>query len=1300
MAITLNGFWSAQEKTSDTTMPSVPTGVTVVNVLPGDTLFAFFAFDNLTNTTPTITGVSRTSGSLNLASVWTRISEFNSPQAAAAGGVRGELWRANITTAVGAGTVDMIGSLSAAVTAKAALLLHFSGVGVLDSMGVSTGANIADSAVAGDLLIAFNGTESNASQAFSGVNVGGFTAVTANGTTGGSGVTNVWANSTYQIATGALSPQVGAAVTDGGVIFGVFKPAPDPVLTQAAYRFYAEGSESGSTALAAQDTAPTVDTSGGDVPLQLRLRVQEGNVGLVRATDDFALQWEKNASGTWANVVTGGEVLSDGYDSANQSSTETFAVVGNAVGQSFLGDGRSLTRARFWLQRLGSPTGTLRAYLFAHTGTFGDTGTGTSTLLAFSTTILDLSTVGTSFGWHSFDFAGTYTLAAGTPYVIVVSQQSGTTDGSNQIQVGIDNTTPAHVGSRSMRQSGTWSAVSGVDAVFEVYTSVIVSTVIPYDSPSLDNTAPTTNRLTGGSGSFVAGDIAEDGVCNDFGWSQSNYTEFLYGFKLVAADLAPSDTLRFRVLRNGAVLNTYAQVPTLSIASAGPQVRQVSGIVPVTVGVSGDVTRVPLTLQVSGSVVVTTAASGAATIVAGPVTHQVSGTVAVITAASGAATVYVPPVTHQVSGTVDVVSGTSGAVSLRQPVSGTVAVTTGASGVATGGQGQPPGWEQGAYPVMVRTTVSGAVTVVAGAVTHQVSGVVPVNVGAAGTVSARLQASGSIPVVTTAVGAATRVPINQQVSGSVSVVTTTTGAATRVPIVHQVSGTVPVVTAVVGDATRVPITFLVAGTVPVVTVATGSPILVGGAQQYQVSGAVPVSTAASGAVTARLSASGVVPVVTTAAGTVSSLLPTSGTVPVATAASGAVTVSPKPVSGTVAVVTTVNGAVIAQLPVSGTAAVVTTAAGSISQSLSVSGTVAVVTSASGAISKQQQVSGVVPVNTAASGAVSSRLPVSGVVPVTVNAVGAVTSKQNVSGVVPVVTGTVGNALPPGGTSGTVAVTVGVTGAVTSKQGVSGTPAAVTVGVSGAVTSKQGIAGTIPVTTGVSGAVQINPRGRVDVVTGVSGTVTQVHQVSGSVAVSTGASGVVSAKFPVAGAVPVVTTASGSANFVGGAVTHPVSGTVAVVTTTSGTISAVKPTSGTVAVVTASSGSIARIQSVSGTVAVVTGTSGAATISVKQLQVSGRVDVTTAANGSITAVLRVSGTVVVVTDASGKTLSPGLPPFPCGDLVLTPSGPMMSLVGATPVLTLQMEVDRLPLSGAAEGYPVTKTAERLTLEGVC
>ena len=59
------------------------------------------------------------------------------------------------------------------------------------------------------------------------------------------------------------------------------------------------------------------------------------------------------------------------------------------VGQSFLGNGQNLPRAGFRLLTDGRPVRHNHAYLYAHTGTFGTTGTGTGDPLATSITSVD-----------------------------------------------------------------------------------------------------------------------------------------------------------------------------------------------------------------------------------------------------------------------------------------------------------------------------------------------------------------------------------------------------------------------------------------------------------------------------------------------------------------------------------------------------------------------------------------------------------------------------------------------------------------------------------------------------------------------------------------------------------------------------------------------------------------------------------------------------------------------------------------------------------------------------------------------
>lgn len=88
-----------------------------------------------------------------------------------------------------------------------------------------------------------------------------------------------------------------------------------------------------------------------------------------------------------------------------------------------------------------------------------------------------------------------------------------------------------------------------------------------FNSSSLTDAATTTQRLSAGTGSFVAGELSEVGLVTDRQLTANNFTELLYSLTLVAADLVSTNTLDFRVLLNGAVM-TYSVTPRITISKA------------------------------------------------------------------------------------------------------------------------------------------------------------------------------------------------------------------------------------------------------------------------------------------------------------------------------------------------------------------------------------------------------------------------------------------------------------------------------------------------------------------------------------------------------------------------------------------------------------------------------------------------------------------------------------------------------------------------------------------------------------
>lgn len=108
--------------------------------------------------------------------------------------------------------------------------------------------------------------------------------------------------------------------------------------------------------------------------------------------------------------------------------------------------------------------------------------------------------------------------------------------------------------------SGSWVNVTTTSACIK-----------GYNSSSLTDAAVTTNRSTNGisdgSGSFVAGEISETGLITDRQLTLSNFTEFLYSLTVVASEVVNGDTYDFRVLWKGGTF-TYNVTPRITIAKA------------------------------------------------------------------------------------------------------------------------------------------------------------------------------------------------------------------------------------------------------------------------------------------------------------------------------------------------------------------------------------------------------------------------------------------------------------------------------------------------------------------------------------------------------------------------------------------------------------------------------------------------------------------------------------------------------------------------------------------------------------
>ena len=184
--------------------------------------------------------------------------------------------------------------------------------------------------------------------------------------------------------------------------------------------------------------------------------------GYPTPSDGFKYQIENSADAT----------TMDSYADTNQDSTQA---LGNgtieAVGQSVTGNGGVLSRIRVDLSKTLSPTGTMVATVYTHSGTFGTSSVPTGAVLATSNTI-NVADLTTTLTLTDFEFEDEVTLTNTTKYVIALEYAGG--DASNYVNVGTDTSTPSHGGNFSTYNGATWTAVSGTDAIFYVYTGGIV----------------------------------------------------------------------------------------------------------------------------------------------------------------------------------------------------------------------------------------------------------------------------------------------------------------------------------------------------------------------------------------------------------------------------------------------------------------------------------------------------------------------------------------------------------------------------------------------------------------------------------------------------------------------------------------------------------------------------------------------------------------------------------------------------------------------------------------------------------
>lgn len=162
-------------------------------------------------------------------------------------------------------------------------------------------------------------------------------------------------------------------------------------------------------------------------------------------------------------------ILANSYAETNQDENWNVSSTNyTKVSQSFISANGRMSSAKFYLKKVGSPTGNAIAALYELSGTHGTNAVPTGAALATSDNF-DVSTLTTSYQLITFTFSGAnrYNITAAYYYEIVFEYSGG--DADNYVQVGIDGSSPSDSGNPAYYTGGSWTPTTAKDVIFYVY---------------------------------------------------------------------------------------------------------------------------------------------------------------------------------------------------------------------------------------------------------------------------------------------------------------------------------------------------------------------------------------------------------------------------------------------------------------------------------------------------------------------------------------------------------------------------------------------------------------------------------------------------------------------------------------------------------------------------------------------------------------------------------------------------------------------------------------------------------------
>jgi len=209
-----------------------------------------------------------------------------------------------------------------------------------------------------------------------------------------------------------------------------------------------------------------------------------------------------------ALALAPGQALAATSDSYSESNANSYLEVYTGscyagVGQAWTAENTgSVTSAKFYLEKVGSPTGYVTAQIYAYTNTYGSTAIPTGSALATSDGV-DVSTVASgSPTLKTFTFSTPYAVTATNKYFITVMYSGGSS--SNKLRVHWDTTSPTHSGNAARLCDGDWLAESAKDAIFYVTDNYTAPTPTPSPTASPTPTpVPATDTPSGALADFM-----------------------------------------------------------------------------------------------------------------------------------------------------------------------------------------------------------------------------------------------------------------------------------------------------------------------------------------------------------------------------------------------------------------------------------------------------------------------------------------------------------------------------------------------------------------------------------------------------------------------------------------------------------------------------------------------------------------------------------------------------------------------------------------------------------------------------